>query len=87
MTLDDLRSKLAEWAELPGATPVILAVDGEGNRYSPLDGCGPGMYLAESTWRGEYYPTEEHRKVMIDPDAYSETPDGAVPAVFLWPTS
>lgn len=45
------------------------------------------MYLAETTWSGEHYMTEEARQAQDAPDNYSEAPDEAVNAVFLWPTN
>jgi len=74
VTLADLRARLAELAELPGDTPVILAKDAEGNGYSPLGEAELAMYCAETDYSGEYYNTEDPR------------PDDAVLAVFLWPT-
>jgi hypothetical protein len=45
------------------------------------------MYRADSTWSGERYMTEEQRQAETVPDDYSEAPDDAVPAVFLWPVN
>lgn len=86
MTLAELRQQLAA-LNLPDDTLVVLAEDAEGNGFSPLVEAIPGMYLAETTWSGEHYPTEEQRLAEDDPDDYSEAPDDAVPAVFLWPTN
>lgn len=87
MTLDELRAAL-DALDLPGDTLVVLAKDSEGNGFSPLDEAAHAMYLADTTWSGEHYMTEE--QVAADPDADEEEdgpPDGSVPAVFLWPTN
>ena len=34
---------------------VILQKDSEGNGYSPLSDLGSGVYVAETTWYGEFY--------------------------------
>ncbi|MFC9036828.1 hypothetical protein [[Kitasatospora] papulosa] len=87
MTLAELRTQLAQYTDLPGDTIVVLAKDAEGNSFSPLADISPAMYLAESTYSGEHYMTEEQRQAMDDPDEYGEAPDGSVRAVFLWPTN
>lgn len=86
MTLDELRAQLAA-LNLPDDTIVILAKDGEGNSHSPLVEAEHAMYLADTTWSGERYLTEQQRLAETDPDEYSAAPDDAVPAVFLWPTN
>lgn len=87
LTLADLRQQLATFDHLSDETPVVLAKDGEGNGYSPLAELSPGMYLAETTWSGEHYPTAE--QLRDDPNAEEEdgAPEEAVPAVFLWPVN
>jgi hypothetical protein len=87
MTLAELRSALAELDHLPGDTIVVLAKDAEGNGYSPLAAVNEGMYLADTTWSGEHYLTEEQRLAETDPDDWSEAPDDAVHAVFLGPVN
>jgi hypothetical protein len=86
MTLAELREALAA-LDLPDDTLVVLAKDAEGNGHSPLVEAEHAMYLAESTWSGERYLTDEQRLAETDPDEWSEAPDDAVPAVFLWPTN
>lgn len=86
MTLAELRAQL-DALNLPDDTIVILAKDGEGNGFSPAVEAEHAMYSADSTWSGERYITEEQRATESDPDDYSEAPDGAVHAVFLWPTN
>lgn len=86
MTLAELRAQLAA-LNLPDDTIVILAKDGEGNGHSPLVEAEHAMYLADTTWSGERYLTDEQRLAETDPDEYSAAPDDAVPAVFLWPTN
>jgi hypothetical protein len=87
MTLAELRRQLLELQHLPDTTLVVLAKDAEGNGFSPAVEAIPGMYLAETTWSGEHYQTEEQRLSEPDPDEYSAAPDDAVLAVFLWPTN
>ncbi len=86
MTLDELRAELAE-LDLPGDTIVVMSEDGEGNGYSPLAEVKTAMYSAETTWSGARYMTEADRQAQDDPDDYREAPEGAVTAVFLWPTN
>jgi hypothetical protein len=85
VTLDELREQVAGLADLPGDTPVIVATDAEGNGFSPVESLDPGMYLAESMFRGEHYLPEDRRQALDDPDQFDQAPDGAVPALFLWP--
>ena len=85
MTLNDLRKQL-DALNMPGDTPVILAKDAEGNGFSPAVEAEVAMYAAETTWSGERYMTEEGQAAGV-PDEYSEAPDDAVRAVFLWPTN
>ena len=84
LTVADLQAALAL---LPSDMPVVLAKDGEGNRFSPLAEAEPAMYVADSTWSGERYLTDEQRLATGVPDEYSEAPDAAVPALFLWPVN
>lgn len=86
-TLGDLRRRIAELAALPDDTPLVMAKDREGDDFSPLDGLEEGMYLAETTWSGERYMTEEQRQEQDHPDDYAEAPEDAVRALFLWPVN
>lgn len=44
---------------LPDEMEVIMQKDAEGNGYSPLRGADPDcVYIPETTWYGEAYPTE-----------------------------
>lgn len=87
MTLDDLRAELAKLDHLPGDTIVVMAEDGEGNGFSPLADIDTAMYDPDTTWSGDRYMTDEDRAATGQPDEYSEAPESAVPAVFLWPTN
>lgn len=40
-------------SELNPKLEVIMAKDGEGNGYSPVDAHDVGQYIPESTWSGE----------------------------------
>lgn len=86
MTLDELRKQL-DALSVPGDTPVILGKDSEGNGFSPAYEAEVAMYSADTTWSGERYMTEEDRQATGQPDEYSEAPEDAVRAVFLWPTN
>ncbi|MGW3932922.1 hypothetical protein ACWECC_33235 [Streptomyces microflavus] len=87
MTLAELRTALAKLDHLSGEAIVVLAKDSEGNAFSPLDEVDPSMYQAETEWSGERYMTETARQAKDDPDDYAKAPDGAVLAIFLWPTN
>jgi len=86
MTLAELRSQL-DALNLPDDTIVILAKDAEGNTFSPLVETEHAMYLADTTWSGEHYLTEQSRLAEEQPDDWDPAPDDAVPAIFLWPTN
>ncbi|MFF0736841.1 hypothetical protein ACFYVK_35170 [Streptomyces chartreusis] len=87
MTIAELRRQLLELQHLPDSTLVVLAKDAEGNGFSPAVEAIPGMYLADTTWSGGHYLTEEQRLAETDPDEWSQAPDDAMPAVFLWPVN
>jgi hypothetical protein len=87
MTLAELRRQLGELGHLPDETLVVLAKDAEGNHFSPFYEVDRGMYLAETTWSGERYMTEEQRQAQQRPDDWYPAPEGAVSAVFLWPVN
>lgn len=87
MDLATLRAQLAELDHLPGETIVVMSKDGEGNGFSPLAEVETAMYEATTTWMGERYLSDEDREETGEPDEYSEAPESAVPAVFLWPTN
>lgn len=46
-------------ATQPRDRMVVLEKDAEGNGYSPLASAGESLYVADSTWSGEVYPTPE----------------------------
>jgi hypothetical protein len=83
-TVADLRRALAQY---PDDTPVILSSDEEGNSFSPLADATRGMYLLNSSFAGEHYPTEEDRLAEENPDEFDPAPESAVFSVFLWPTN
>ena len=87
MDLATLRTQLAELDHLPGDTIVVMAKDGEGNGFSPLAEVEDAMYDADSTYSGDRYMTDAEYTALDDPDDYSQAPESAVPAVFLWPTN
>lgn len=87
MDLATLRAELAKLDHMPGDTIVVMSEDGEGNGFSPLASLGTAMYLAETTWSGEFYLTAEQAAEDPECDEDDVAPDGSVPAVFLWPTN
>lgn len=86
MNLAELRAQF-DALNLPDDTPVILAKDAEGNGFSPAVEAVTGMYLADTTWSGEHYLTDEQRLAETDPDDWFAAPEDSVRAVFLWPTN
>ncbi len=75
VTIGDLKKWIAEHADVPDDTPVILQRDAEGNGYSPLSAMDLGWYRAESTWSGEVHGDDDSvtsEQVAADGDlAYS----------------
>jgi len=52
--------ELADYlATQPRDRKVILRKDAGGNGHSPLADAWEGVYVADSTWSGELYPTRE----------------------------
>lgn len=90
MTVKDLRVALDGFAD---DLLVVLQKDAEGNGYSPLSNAGEAMYVAETTWHGEAYPTPEELAVLVaNPgsgwDASQDgAPGGAVRVLVLGPVN
>jgi hypothetical protein len=81
MNVRELREVLVG---LDDDTLVVMSKDGEGNRYSPLDGYTPGeLYRAESTYSGELVNNEG---TAVDDEDWDDGSD-AVPCVVLWPVN
>jgi len=81
--------ELIDWlAGQPRGRIVVMSSDAEGNSFSPLADAGESLYVAESTWAGDIYPTPED---IADDDQYTDeddgAPDEAVRVVLLWPTN
>lgn len=74
MTVKELINKLQE---LPEDHKIVMSKDAEGNSYSPLSNISEGVYVADSTWSGDYYDTG---------DAEEEEIEGA-PVICLWPVN
>ncbi len=88
LTIDQVIAQLTQLRDAHGGdTPCVMSKDGEGNGFSPLFEADIAMYAAESTYAGDRYMTEADRLAADDPDEYTEAPDDAVKAVFLWPTN
>jgi hypothetical protein len=89
VTVGQLMAKLAQ---LPEDAIVVMASDAEGNSHSPLSSVNESMYLPETTWSGDAYPTaEELAEKMAQPGSgWSEedaAPDDAVRCVLLGPVN
>lgn len=66
MTVGELLDALADQ---PRDRLVIMSKDAEGNGFSPLADVSESMYLPDSTWSGETYPTDEFLDARLsDPD-------------------
>lgn len=72
MTVGDLVDALAD---KPRDRLVIMAKDAEGNGYSPLSDVSETMYLPDSTWSGETYPTDEFLDAKLAVDMFGAAPD------------
>ncbi len=85
MTLFELKMRVeALLMDNPDAI-VVMAKDGEGNGFSPLDDVVPGTYTAESTYSGEagiLKLTKELRE-----HGYTEEDVKDERAIVLWPTN
>jgi hypothetical protein len=57
---------------------VVLEKDAEGNGYSPLASAGEALYVADSTWSGEAYPTAEDVAEWVA-DGHGSADDWTVP--------
>ncbi|MEJ8654958.1 hypothetical protein [Streptomyces sp. MS1.AVA.4] len=78
----------SDWRGLPGTTLVVLAVDAEGNGYSPFATYDHCRYAPiDDDYVGDVYPLpEELRKSRKLRELYSDgIPDSAVPALVLYP--
>jgi len=84
MTVRELREALAG---LPDDMLVVMSRDAEGNGYSPLVETSESMYVAETTWSGEVYPTPEDIADDEQLGEDDEAPGDAVRVVTLWPVN
>lgn len=73
--------ELVDWLSTqPRDRMVVLSKDAEGNGYSPLADADETMYLAESTWAGETYPTPEQlAELVAQPGGGWDAEDDAAP--------
>ena len=86
MTVQELIDALLEYDP---TRIVVMSKDGKGNRFSPLSGMGPHVYVPDTTWSGDIY-LESLDDVTIgagytEDDVYHGE-DGQ-PAVVLWPVN
>jgi hypothetical protein len=84
LTVRELREALAG---LPDDMLVVMSRDAEGNGYSPLVEASESMYLAETTWSGDLYPTPEDIAADAQLGEDDEAPDDAVRVIALWPVN
>lgn len=68
-TVGDLADYLATQ---PRDRKVVLEKDAEGNGYSPLASAGVSLYVADSTYSGEVYPTPEDVAVWVAAGTWTE---------------
>lgn len=76
-------------ADLDSDDLVVLAKDAEGNGFSPFEGIGLSVYVADSTWSGEITLREltpELRDQGFTEDDLDQSGKG-VKAVVLWPVN
>lgn len=94
--MPDLKTvgELADWlATQPRDRLVVMSSDAEGNSYSPLADAGEAMYLADSTYSGEVFPTPEQLSELVAHGGYGydeeedAAPAEAVRVVVLGPTN
>lgn len=78
ITVGELKLILDEYDD---TRVVVIATDGEGNAFSPLDNVGWGMYFAESTWDGDFVDADD---LEDDEDINA---DDCEPAIVLWPAN
>jgi hypothetical protein len=86
LTVKQLRERLASYHD---DDVVILSRDSEGNGYSPLASLGDGLYVPDTTSRGEIYLpelTDELRAQGYDDEDTYQGDDG-VQAVVLYPVN
>ena len=71
----------------PRERRIVLAKDAEGNRFSPLATISVGMYVAESAYEGDVYPTDDD--VDAEDSGYEEdrAPSDAESVVVLGPVN
>lgn len=69
---------IAYLRDYPSETEIVLQKDAEGNGYSPLEGADTGIYIAASTYSGDFYDLgwtasdccmedDEHAELMAKP--------------------
>lgn len=81
-TLGELRTHLRALEHLPDDTLVVLAASPEGVHYSPVQLVTEGLYEGDENV-GEFYLAEDLRRHAGD--GFAEAPDGARPALVLFP--
>lgn len=76
-------------AQQPRDRKIVLAKDAEGNGYSPLADAEEAIYVPESTWSGEIYPTPEQIAAEDNPEDQFDGSgeEGAVRVVLLGPVN
>ena len=85
MTLGEFREQTKDF---DGEMLVVLSKDSEGNSYSPLANVGEMIYVPETMWYGEVYPSKLTQELKnsgcTEEDLYHG--DNGKKAIVLWPT-
>jgi hypothetical protein len=68
-TVGDLLDYLATQ---PRDRLVVLEKDAEGNGYSPLADAREALYVADTTWSGQVYPTPEDKAEWVASGAWTQ---------------
>lgn len=81
--------ELVDWLlTQPRDWRIVMSKDAEGNGHSPIATAMHAMYVPDTTYSGEIYPT--NNQVDEEDSGYDEedrAPDDAEPVVLLIPTS
>lgn len=57
------------------------------NEFSPLAGYEDAMYVAETTWYGEVYMTNEQIDADPNYDDEDRPPEDAIKVLVMWPVN
>lgn len=81
--------ELVDWLQTqPREWRIVMSKDAEGNGHSPMASALQAMYVLETTFSGEIYPTND--QVDDEDSGYDDEdrpPEDAEPVVLLIPTN